>query len=233
MPNAPFRIGYYCERTVDGIFGEPFNTLTNLAFLLAAWLAFALWRKARKPAREPLFLIATVAAIGIGSFAFHAAPSRTTLLMDVVPIQIFILGYLLVVLRRVVGLSLILAVACVVGFVVASQVAIMTAGASALGGGIGYVPALVLLIALGLAFQMSNQDKMRLFGNNLLLAGGVFVVSLTARTADVPLCGNWPMGLHGFWHLLNALVLFVLLRAIIRHASVNLASDQSADAALR
>jgi len=233
MPNPPFRLGYYCERTVDGLFGEPFNTLTNLAFLLAAWLAWRFWRQSGAVGREPPLLIATVATIGCGSFAFHAAPSRTTLLMDVVPIQIFILGYLPVVLRRVLGLSLGVAIVCVGIFIVAAQATIMAAGPGALGGGIGYVPALVLLLALGLGLQALSRAEVRAFGRALLVAGGIFVISLSARTADLPLCARWPVGLHGFWHLCNAAVLFVLLWAMTRHATVNIASDQSSNAALR
>jgi hypothetical protein len=48
------------------------------------------------------------------------------------------------------------------------------------------------------------------------LAAAVFVISLAFRTVDRAVCGTFPLGTHFIWHLLNAVVLFVLLRAAIR-----------------
>ena len=42
-----------------------------------------------------------------------------------------------------------------------------------------------------------------------------FFVSLTLRTVDLPLCGQFPMGTHFAWHLLNAVVLFIVARAMV------------------
>lgn len=38
-------------------------------------------------------------------------------------------------------------------------------------------------------------------------------MSLTMRSIDNALCGSLPLGTHWLWHLLNALVLYLLLRA--------------------
>ncbi|PWT93645.1 MAG: hypothetical protein C5B56_00365, partial [Proteobacteria bacterium] len=47
------------------------------------------------------------------------------------------------------------------------------------------------------------------------LAAGLFCVSLVFRTIDRTICGAFPLGTHFVWHMLNAVVLFVLLRAAI------------------
>jgi hypothetical protein len=47
------------------------------------------------------------------------------------------------------------------------------------------------------------------------MAGIVFALSLTLRSLDGPACHAVPTGLHVFWHLLNAVVLYLLLRAAI------------------
>ncbi|MEQ9061543.1 MAG: hypothetical protein RLW61_19210, partial [Gammaproteobacteria bacterium] len=45
---------------------------------------------------------------------------------------------------------------------------------------------------------------------------GLFVVALTARTADQALCPAWPWGTHFLWHLCNAAVLGLAISAYAR-----------------
>jgi hypothetical protein len=42
-------------------------------------------------------------------------------------------------------------------------------------------------------------------------------VSLAFRTADLPLCATLPSGTHFLWHILNAAVLYSLVRTMMRH----------------
>jgi hypothetical protein len=215
----------YCERTggatgtIQDFFGEPLNTLSNIAFLLAAALA---WRRYRGTGRtDPLLagLIATCFVIGIGSFAFHAYPTRITLLMDVLPIQIFILGYLALVLRRFLGLGVLAAAAGTAVFLAASFALVRMVGPGTLWGGIGYVPALAALLMLGTVLARRPEVRSVDAGYALLQAALIFAVSLAFRTLDRPLCEVWPIGLHPLWHLLNAVVLWRLLIAAIAHMS--------------
>ena len=46
-------------------------------------------------------------------------------------------------------------------------------------------------------------------------AAVVFAISLAFRTADIALCPAFPLGIHFIWHILNAVVLYVLLRTAI------------------
>ena len=46
----------------------------------------------------------------------------------------------------------------------------------------------------------------------LSLAALAFAISLTLRTVDIALCPAFPLGTHFAWHILNAVVLYVLLR---------------------
>lgn len=60
---------HYCERMGPGFWAEPFNALTNLAFLIAATAMLVRQRSARL---EELFVLALLtASVGIGSFMFH------------------------------------------------------------------------------------------------------------------------------------------------------------------
>jgi hypothetical protein len=47
-----------------------------------------------------------------------------------------------------------------------------------------------------------------------------FTLSLTWRTIDVAACETFPPGTHFLWHLLNAAVLYVLLRTAIANGQI-------------
>src|SRR5258708_14203748 len=102
-------IDLYCERTDASFWAEPANALTNAAFLIAAAAAFWLWRSQSESHRSrdwpALALIVVVVAVGIGSFVFHTLATRGAVLADVIPIAVFIYGYLLLALRRFLGLA--------------------------------------------------------------------------------------------------------------------------------
>jgi hypothetical protein len=77
-----------------------------------------------------------------------------------------------------------------------------------------YLPTLVFLMAAGAGIWRCNASA----GKDFYAAAGLFVLSFTARTLDRPMCDALPIGTHYFWHLLNAAVLFLLVRTVILHA---------------
>jgi Ceramidase len=205
-------IDLYCERTDASFWAEPANALTNAAFLITAAAAFWLWRRARSRDWPALALIAVVVAVGIGSFAFHTLATRGAVLADVIPIAVFIYGYLLLALRRFLGLAAGEAVAIVVAYAVGAQALSWLAPPRALNGSVGYLPALVALIVVARAAR--GQAR-----RGLELAAMIFTASLALRTIDLAACDAFPLGTHFSWHLLNALVLYVLLQTAIKETA--------------
>ncbi|MFM8750943.1 ceramidase domain-containing protein [Rhabdaerophilum sp.] len=217
----------YCERSGDPSFwAEPLNAITNAGFLLAALLGLRLLRGGRDVLLACLSGLAF--AIGVGSFLFHTIPNRITVMLDVLPIQGFILLYLGLALRRYLTLPLWAALLGPVLFFLGSSALVSAFGSRALGGGIGYVPALAALFGVALLAWLKSDAASRLAAAHLAGAGVLFAISLTLRTLDRPLCGMVPLGLHFLWHLLNATVLAVLLLSLARHRRM-----QNADSAQR
>jgi Ceramidase len=204
----------YCERTDASFWAEPVNALSNVAFLVAAAVAFRLWRRGDRDDWPALALIGVVAAVGIGSFVFHTVATRAAILADVIPIAIFIYGYLLLALVRFLHVKAVAAGAIVVAFAAGAQALAASAPPRLLNGSVGYLPALAALIAVALA---TGARSMR---HSLGLAAAVFAVSLAFRTADTAICPEFPLGSHFVWHVLNAVVLYVLLRTAIVARSV-------------
>jgi hypothetical protein len=213
----------YCERGASAAFwAEPLNALSNVAFILSAGFALGLWIRQPTPdrGRTELGLIALVFVIGIGSFLFHTFATRWAALADTLPITAFMLLYLLYALLRYVQLGVGMGLLCILVFIAS----LAGAGSSSCGGGAclngsaGYVPALVALLLVGAVLGARGHPA----GSAVLLGAGVFLLSLVFRTADRTICprtliGGTRIGTHFIWHLLNATLLYILLRAAIRY----------------
>ena len=97
----------YCERTGPGLWAEPVNALTNIGFVLAAWLSWRMVTREQVQDWSIVIISATIVAIGIGSFLFHTLASVVTRWLDILPVFVFQLFYLGLYSRRVIKLSVV------------------------------------------------------------------------------------------------------------------------------
>jgi hypothetical protein len=211
-------IDLYCERTDASFWSEPANALTNAAFLIAAAAALWRWRRAGGRDGAALALIGVAAAVGVGSFTFHTVATRGALYADVIPIAVFIYGYLLLALRRFLGLPLAVSAAAVAVYAAAAHALSWLAPPRAFNGSIDYMPPLIALIAVACAARGQDSSAMNR-RRGLGLAAMIFTASLALRSIDLAVCDAFPLGTHFVWHLLNAAVLYVLLRTAIGKAA--------------
>jgi hypothetical protein len=202
-------VDLYCERTDPSFWAEPINAFTNGAFLIAAALAFALWSRRGDRDSATLSLIIVTGLIGIGSFAFHTLATKGAVLLDVIPIALFVYGYLFLALRRFLRLQLLAAIGIMLAFIVVSEGLSFAVPPNFLNGSTDYLPPLAALITVGILTGPNG------VGSSILLAAAVFLISLVFRTIDRAVCGGFPIGTHFIWHLLNAVVLYILLRTAI------------------
>jgi hypothetical protein len=202
-------VDFYCERTDPSFWAEPVNAISNVAFLIAAVVAFAQWRRAGRSDWPVLALIALTAIIGIGSFIFHTVATSGAILFDTIPIAVFIYGYLFFALRRFLGLSLVAALVLLIAFVGLSYAESAIVPEGALNGSHAYLPALAATVLIGLI------TIKRTAGPLILGAGVVLAASLTLRSIDMAVCTALPLGTHFLWHTLNGVVLYLLLRAAL------------------
>ena len=210
-------IDIYCERTGPEFWSEPLNALTNAAFLIAAFLLARLLAGAARTnaagSRDGAcwFLTGLVFVIGVGSGLFHTLAVRWALFADIVPIAVFILVYTWFALRRFAAAP---GWACTAGVLGVLAIALAVPPLTGFRGG-SYVAALIAMIGIG-GYLRSRRHRA---GTALLAAAGLFLVSLALRTADQPVCAAFPAGTHFAWHLLNATVLYLVTRAMIRHGA--------------
>lgn len=190
---------------------EPVNAVTNLAFIIAGVLVVLAWHNSANKSEAALFLGIWVAVIGVGSFLLHTFATRWAALADTIPILVFILVYLYLALRHYLQLSLWTSLAITVIFIPVSAGA-GAATAPLLGSSAGYASALLAIFVVGLLMLQRN----RTIANGLLVSAGVFAVSIVFRTIDETLCPAVSLGTHFIWHLLNAVVLYLLSMIFMR-----------------
>lgn len=216
----------YCERGRDaGFWAEPLNALSNLAFIVAAAVAFQAWCAQDPQRRGPveLALVVLVAVIGVGSFLFHTFATRWAAVADVAPIGIFMVWYLGYALRRFASLGWSATLSGLAVFLAALYAGetVRCNGGACLNGSVGYVPALAALAGIGGWLWSTGHPA----GRPLALGAALFALSLTLRTIDRSACpytilvASRPAGTHFLWHMLNATLLGILLLAAIRHGT--------------
>ncbi|WP_375174879.1 ceramidase domain-containing protein [Pseudooceanicola sp.] len=200
----------YCERLAPGLWAEPLNAVTNLAFLIAAiWV----WR--RSGGLAPVRVLAAVLfAIGVGSGLFHTFATRWAGVADVLPILIYILAYIYFANRYFWGLSRLWAgVGTAVFFPYAAATVPLFAMVPGLGSSAGYAPVPLLIFAYAVLLRQSLPEVAR----GLAIGAAVLCVSILFRSLDGPLCSAFPLGTHIFWHLLNAVMLGWMAEVLRRH----------------
>ena len=205
----------YCERLGPGLWAEPVNALTNLAFFGAAFLVWQLAKQRGLLITQAWLLILLIVGIGIGSGLFHTFAASWARLLDELSILVFQLVYLWMYGRRIIGLRLVLAAGPVLALLLATLAA--TQFAHLLNGSLGYAPALVVLIGLAIYHYRQAQTERGI----MLLALLVFAVSLLFRSIDLLLCESVALGTHFLWHLLNGLVLYLVTRALLLNGFSN------------
>jgi hypothetical protein len=210
-------LNLYCERLGPGLWAEPLNAVSNAAFFVAAAVAFFHWRRAGSRDTPALLLILVTVAIGIGSTIFHTVATRGAILLDIIPIAIFIAGYLVLVWRRYLKFGLVSAIAALAIFEVVSFTLPSVTPPGFLNRSVPYLPALLMLIVVAALVQGKTRASSPEAATSqwLWIAAGLFTASFFLRSIDIAVCRFFPLGTHFIWHCLNAAVLYVLLRAAI------------------
>ena len=103
------------------------------------------WRPAGGNDLASLGLIAVVAAIGLGSFAFHALATLGAVVLSAGPIAVFICSHLFLALHRFLRLPALIAVSVLLGFVMPSTLTQPLVPTGIFKGSSGYVPALAIM----------------------------------------------------------------------------------------
>ncbi|MCW5630058.1 MAG: ceramidase domain-containing protein [Rhodoferax sp.] len=190
----------WCEEKLCALVVTPFNTWTNLGYLVVAVAMGLLARRCTQPALR-LFAPATLLT-GLGSFIYHQSLNLFSQLLDFMGMYTFCVLLLMANLQRMgrwpAGGAALPSYGLAVVALTALSAASFQLGLPAQ----GYVAILILLI-VGTELAQAARSR-RFFWASVLtmaLAAVLSALDLTRTGCDA---GNHWLQLHGLWHLLSA-----------------------------
>jgi hypothetical protein len=217
--SAPLTHWYgVCERHGESAWAEPLNVLSSLAFMYVAVAIYRYYRREEDIKNKRIWDIQALTficfIIGVNSVVFHAYPTPTTELMDTLTIVFFIMLYFMSVLFRIGRCTMFQGVICLVAFVGFSHI-LVHQFPRALNDSIGYLSSMIALIMIAVHLHL----KARPSSQHFMLAAIVGVCSLFMRAIDKEICPMLPIGSHFVWHTLNATLLYILLKQLVRNVN--------------
>lgn len=194
----------YCERVTPGLFDEPLNAVTNLAFLLAAFLVWHLIRGKNPPAIS-ITLTVILGLVGVGSGLFHTFATVWGAIADVFFIAVFVAIYIYGANKYFLNLKTVFSVllTVVVFFLLFPLGRVIEFLFPVIGGSSTYASIAAIIYIYGFGLLKSHKDV----GTKLLIGAVILSISIGFRIVDLPYCENNPIGTHWIWHILNSLML--------------------------
>ena len=203
-------IDIYCERLDIGIWAEPINAVTNVAFILAS---IFMWLRCKNLV-EGRILSFLLFSIGCGSFLFHTFAQTWAAILDVTAILIFILTYIFVANRRFLAWSKIVSLIGVILFFPYHLFLVsILSNIQFLGSSLQYIPVAILIFIYSGLLRKSEPNLSR----GLFIGATILCLSIFSRAIDEPLCSIVPVGTHFIWHILNTIMLSWMIEILRRH----------------
>jgi hypothetical protein len=212
------------ERTGAGLWVEPVNVASGMAFPLAALMLWRLAKSASDPASERVGIAFSIllALVGMGSTAFHLFANGLGLVVDAMFVVIFAHAFLPLFLMRVLrwgkGESIL-----ALGVFVAMELAPRFFSVRVIW---WHLIALIGLCIIAILSRGASAEIRR----RTQLAAGVFAASLLFHVADGPMSQWIPFGTHFLWHLGTAFALYLLGATLIRASARAVAEAIPGDA---
>ncbi len=201
-------IDLYCERLGPGLWAEPFNAVSNVAYIIAAVAAWVVAKQRSALTLGMWILIILAMMVGVGSGLFHTFATGWARVCDVVPILLFQVTFLWLYFRKFIGLNTVIATIATAAFL--AVVLTCRGYPQVLNTSLPYLPVLIILLALGFYhFRRIETER-----GILLIATGVFFIAFTFRTIDLAVCPVMPIGTHFLWHLLTGCLLYLSMRTM-------------------
>ncbi len=192
----------YCERVgKSGVFAEPVNVISNISFLISAYLIFR-YLKRNHSKDVSLYLLAIFTAfIGLGSTIFHIFATPISLLPDSIPIYLTMIIFLWTFLKNTLGNQKIATIitVCFVGL----QTFLYLSGFRNVGN--VTIRHIVNIVGIPLLILLAHKKYFKSI-NYLYATLVIYIIAMVLRATEPLICPAFPMGTHFTWHILLAAI---------------------------
>lgn len=233
LASAPMTLSTFldihCERHGVGLFKEPFNTWSNLLFIIGGYF---LWKKLGKSqVKDTRFLrvlIILMFFVGFGSIVFHMYSTVWSSIVDIVPIAIFAIILIYNFARIPFALSRKQSVLAVSVFALINIVYKHFYPRS-MDGEVSLLPSAIILCVLALYMLHKKNSSAVVF----LKATAIAILAILSRLADRVMdtshtCDQYLFGIgtHWLWHSLMAWFMFILIEELILRRLTDVANKE-------
>ncbi len=184
----------YCESLIGYFFPQPLNIISNVAFLIAAFLAYRYLRNHRVSRLYILPILLGI--IGIGSAWWHITNSRLGDILDTFSIVLFASVAVLLLLTEIAKSKVVTALS----FILLLSLVLITERFAAWNGSLPYVVLLIGFVIIGVIYIKKIPSAKSVFLSAIL----IFLIAIVFRSVDIILCPCIPFGTHFLWHVLLA-----------------------------
>lgn len=206
-------IDIYCERLDATFWAEPLNAITSLSFIVVAFLALRVHVTSGQKHPAYFLMIVLLICVGIGSFLFHTVANSWSMLANTISMLTFMLFYVMFSIRYIFNKSWSKTAVIMMLVLIGSFFSLSLAQPEGngdrviLNSSLQYAPILFFLGVFTFALYL-RRAKLLSYGFYALV---LFIVSLTFQTMDMKFCSSIAIGTHFIWHLLNAIIVYLLL----------------------
>ena len=199
----------YCESGVGLFYTQPVNTISNIALLIAAYFAYRLIKIKYVNNKTIKILPFILAVTGIGSILWHGMPNLLTGFADTLPLSALVLVSFFFLLdkllrkRELVWKILLAFILVEIPFIFHILPSLN-----------GFVPYLIVLV-FGVFLSYGLVKKYKILTLHLVTIVALFAIAFFFRTIDHTVCPVFSTGTHFIWHILNALVFYLLIRVFV------------------
>jgi|SRR3989344_1335509 len=206
--NLPIPV--YCEQIIEGIIAEPFNAISNIAFILSGICSIALLKKYKAKSNILWFLPFNIFSIGLGSTLWHTYRTPPTLIMDSIPIYVFIVVVLYLLLNWLLKNKN--KAAIVTGsFVLFQTILWLILPSNITNSSIRHIINLAAFSCVLYFLRKKNGT----IPKEMWYAFILYFSAIIARTVDLPLCSYFMHGTHMIWHILNAAAVYFAVKMLL------------------
>ncbi len=205
---------FYCERVNESVLGEPFNSISSIAFLIAAIAAYYPIRKQKLCVTH--VLCAALVLIFITSVLIHTTAQTWSLILDAGSILFFFAIYLFASIRDLLNVYPVIAATISICFsmVIAAISFLIPTKIPSVGFTVAYFPFPCLLVLIASTAFFFNKSKPAI---KLIFGAAAFCIALVLRWIDISVCQRLKVGTHFIWHLLSAIVYSWLIFVYTSH----------------
>ena len=185
----------YCESLIGYFLSQPLNVISNVAFLITAFIAYRYLRN--RDIKKLYVLTILLGVVGLSSVLWHMTNSHVGDILDTYSIVLFASVAAILLLTKITKSK----ITTIISFVILLYLAFISERFTLWNGSFPYVVLLIGFLIAGRIYIKRFPTAKAVF----IYAFLTFLIAIVLRSLDILICPFVSSGTHFLWHILVAL----------------------------